>query len=260
MSNHLKDLQSAFMDTLLNNNDSITKHISKQGNISNELRTNIYTNAYRQRLKEVIETDHDVLAHYLGDELFELLIKEYIQSNPSQNRSLRQFCDKLPQYLQKNAPFSEHPVLNELATFERLLLTAFDAAERDSISFEELLNLEPEQWPHLKLQFKPSMQLFKSSYNSVRIWQALKESKTPPDTSNSDAQHWLVWRNLNRVTEFKSIEVSEFKLINQFLIGNDFSQACEEMKKYIAIEDISQTAINYLTHLFSENLVTGFNT
>jgi hypothetical protein len=61
---------------------------------------------------------------------------------PSKHPSLRFFADRLPDYLQNTAPFSDHPILAEMASFERTLLNVFDSADADTLS-QQLLQQIP---------------------------------------------------------------------------------------------------------------------
>jgi hypothetical protein len=76
----------------------------------------------------VIDSENEMLGIYLGDDLFEQMVDGYIDSAPSQHPSLRFFGDRLPDYLQDTLPFSDHPILAEIASFERSLLNACDSA------------------------------------------------------------------------------------------------------------------------------------
>ena len=96
----LRELQEGFFDYILeanlaNNNlesHPFNQHVVEQGNITVNTRLVIYANAYYARLRSTIETDHDILAHYLGDDWFEGMVRAYINSKPSKFKSLRQFC------------------------------------------------------------------------------------------------------------------------------------------------------------------------
>ena len=138
MSGELREHQQQLMAYLLGQDSTIADHVVDQGGITTDVRLGIYRNAYRIRLRETIDVDHPVLGTYLGDELFDRMVDGYIDQHPSSFSSLRQFADRLPKFLSTNTPFSEHPQIAELARFERLLLTAFDAADASSVPPQHL--------------------------------------------------------------------------------------------------------------------------
>lgn len=227
----LKVTQEKFMSYLLapdleQNQQNFSQLIVDQQGAPLDIRLKIYSNAYRIRLKEVIETDHEKLAIYLGDALFDKMAHGFIEAYPSSFRSLRDFCDNLPAYLHNDEYFNQFPILADIAHFERRLLNAFDAAETNRLNFSKLQNLPSEQWPQCKLRFHPSVQIFSCSSNAVQCWQALKHEKTPPTPDYSKKQHWLLWRSEQRITEFISLEDYQLALINTVIQGGNFSDLC----------------------------------
>ena len=125
----LRELQTRFIDYLTGDSTDMESIIKAESRTEQQARLDIYKNAYRIRLRQVIETDHEMLWTYLGDELFEQMVNGYISSHPSHYTSLRNFCDRLPDYLAGTSPFDQHPIIAEIATFERLLMDVFDAGE-----------------------------------------------------------------------------------------------------------------------------------
>ena len=253
----LSTLQHEFMHHLLDKDSTIAKNVTEQGNVPVTTRLGIYANAYKVRLKGSIENDHEVLGIYLGDEMFDLMTAGYIASKPSHYTSLRDFCQHLPEYLRTTKPFSNTPVIAEIADFERLLLIAFDAGNAKRASIKDLTSLPQEQWPDLKLCFHPSMQIYETQWNSVPSWQALKAEKIPPQQEKLNAQ-WLIWRNRDRITEFRSLAKDENAMLSGFLRGNNFAQICELLLEYHAEEEVAASAINYLTSWLKIGIVSTF--
>lgn len=250
----LKSTQSAFMNYLLGQSADFAEHVQPGGSIDVKTRMHIYANAYRARFVETIETDHEMLGLYLGDELFDKMAKGYIQTYPSQYTSLRNYADELPNYLANNQPFAAHPVIAELARFERALLVAFDARDVESIVFSDLTKLPPEKWPDVICRFHPSVQLFDSSWNSVDIWNALKKGMTP-DAAKQQQVTWLVWRNSERLTQFQSIDTIEQTMLINFLNGKNFAEVCEDLSGTIPQQEIPTRAFNTLKIWFDRKLI-----
>lgn len=223
----------------------IKDHILDQGGIDIGTRLGIYKNAYMIRLVETIDTDHPVLGSYLGDDLYDQMVEQYIKQHPSHNYSLRNFSDQLPHFLTQQPPFNQHPQIAELARFERLLLTAFDAPDAKRIKPQDLQDLPTDLWPEMRLRFHPSVQLFQSDWNVVELWKAIKAIQTPPEPLNQ-IQNWLVWRNEEQLTEFRALDLPSLCLFMTFQQGHSFSQACETLLQHLAPETISSEALAIL--------------
>ncbi|QMU62326.1 MAG: DUF2063 domain-containing protein [Gammaproteobacteria bacterium] len=253
----LSKLQHEFMQHLLDKDSVIAQNVTQQGQVPVSTRLGIYGNAYKVRLKGSIENDHEMLGIYLGDELFDLLAAGYIESKPSHYTSLRDFCQHLPEYLRTTAPFSDHPIIAEIADFERLLLIAFDAGNAQRATIEELTAIPQEQWPDLTLRFHPSLQIYTTDWNSVPSWQALKAEKSPPQQEELKAQ-WLIWRNRDRITEFRSLANDEHAMLSGFLQGSNFAEICEELLEFHVEEEVASHAIQHLTSWLKIGIISSF--
>ncbi len=262
----LARLQHQFLDYLQrqpsNEAHELQDQVVEQGSISPAQRLEIYANAYRVRLRKVIETDHPVLCTYLGDEWFARLWQGYLGQHPSQVRSLRYFCRALPAYLRGNKPFSDHPILAEIAAFENILLDSFDAPDQRRVDFSEVQALPAEQWPGMQLRLHPSVQFFSAHWNSVASWQAIKAERPPPAAAQldaADAQAWLVWRDRDRLTQFRSLTGHEHGLLEAMLAGRDFAWLCASLTGYYPAPRIGQRMVDYLTQWCAEGLLAGIN-
>lgn len=205
----------------------------------------IYRNAYQARLVEALESDHPQLGTYLGDELWHALCAGYVAAHPSQVRSLRHFGESLPDHLARAPAFAALPQCAELARWERRLLDTFDAPDGPRADFSELLSLGDSAWPTLRLRFHPSVQPFAAGYNSVEIWQALKDGTAPP-AAVARRSHWLLWRDPTLVTRYRSLDGEEADAVAHFLAGGDFAGLCERLLATRAAPDVPATALAFL--------------
>lgn len=255
----LKKLQQDFMQYLLNPNqqsgEQFHSWVSEQSGLPAASRMQIYANGYMLRLRETIDTDHELLGIYLGDDLFDKMVEGYVRSNPSTFRSLRQFADALPEYLASDELFSQYPQISELAAFERRLINAFDAADSEQASFADLQAIPPEQWPGIQFRFHASVQIFHCQTNAVESWQALKAEQTPPSPEIGEQRTWLIWRGHERLTEFMSIAPYQHALLMGFLQGNNFAQQCEMMLSWFSDDEAAMQVLQALQAWFDMSII-----
>lgn len=218
----------------------------------------IYRSAYAARLREALGNDHPMLGHYLGDDLWLRLCDAYILECPSKVRSLRDFGDSLPAFLRVTAPFAASPELGELAEFERRLLDCFDAADVEAVDWTRLRALPESDWPGLRLRFHPSMQRLPAAWNGVEIWQALKAGDTPPRASRSDG-HWLLWRDPERITRFRSLSDEERMALVHFIEGGDLAGLCDRLSLWRPVDQVPSAALEVLARWAGEGLVRAWD-
>lgn len=234
---------------------AFASRIKAQGAIGVDVRMKIYANAYQLRLTEALETDHEMLGLYLGDELFARMATGYIASQPSKLTSLRGFADNLPHYLASDDFFSQYPIIADIARFERRLLSAFDAAESHRASFAALQSLSVEQWPNCQLRFHPSVQLFQCNSNAVESWQALKRQNTPDAADYHSKRAWLLWRGESRLTEFMSLTEYQLILLEGFINGATFAKQCEAMLIFFSADEAPMQVLQALKTWFHLGLI-----
>lgn len=253
----LEQLQVAFLAFLQGKQQDFLELVAEQQPLSRESRASIYRNAYTARLREALDTNHEILGIYLGDEGFELLVTDYINAYPSEVSSLRHFGQHLVRFLSQHQIFSQHPVLAELAGFELLLLDAFDAAESECLEAAALAQVAANAWPGMKVRFHPSVQLFTQAYPAIQSWQALKQQQTPPDAlALEQEEKWLLWRSRERLTEFRALSYAEYQAIRTLLQGGDFAQLCEALLPHMPPEQVPQQAVGYLSSWLEQGLIS----
>lgn len=224
MGTSLVDMQRNFLTSMRNRDAAkietvlLEKPISKPG-----IRT--YIHAYSARLVEALDNDHPCLGAYLGDSLWQSMCTGYIEKYPSQYCSLRNFGDLLPEYLQHADEFRKYPEISELAQLERQFLNCFDAPDADRVDFSVLLGMSESDWPVLQLSFHPSLLVYTYKYNTMEVWQAMKSRAKAPQIRAFD-NYWLLWRDADCVSSFRSVDYEEYHALLYCLHGGNFSQLC----------------------------------
>ncbi|RKZ49256.1 MAG: DUF2063 domain-containing protein [Gammaproteobacteria bacterium] len=255
----LTKLQQQFSDYLLSRNDEISACIVDDERLNKHTRLEIYKNAYAIRLKICIETDHPVLGKYLGDKLFETMADDYIKKHPSHCTSLRDYCNDLPGYLDKTEPFTSTPILAEISAFERTMLDAFDAYDDKRATVEDLKSIKANKWPSIKLDFHSSVRVFTANWNSVESWQALKNDHAPPGAIKGTQQHWLVWRGVDLLTQFKSLTNESYIMFNRFESADNYADVCETLLAHVPEDTISELTLKYLFEWLNYGLIKNIS-
>jgi len=253
----LANLQQDFLRALTGAPSQVATALDAGRGIDAGLGLQIYVHAYSARLREALENDHAQLAKYLGDELWSQLVEAYVAAHPSRQTSLRHFGDALPGFLRSHGPFDAHPLLAELAAFERSLLDSFDAADSAFASWNELLDIPPSRWPHLRPRFVPSLGRLRTRMNAIETWQALKEDRTPPKAAAQPGD-WAIWRDAEQVTRFRSLAREEAALLDHFLAGGDFSAGCEALQLWHRADAVPALALETLARWCAEGWIRAW--
>jgi len=255
MSDMLADLQRAFLASMRDaDRQDAMPLLARERGIPADTGLAIYRNAYGARLREALDNDHPALGLYLGDDLWARMCDGYIARHPSRVRSLRYFGAALPDYLATTEPFSGSPQIAELARLERCLLDGFDAADAPRAAWSSLTELPGEAWPGLRLRFHPSVMRLRNAWNSVALWQALRNGEAPPEAIEEPSV-WLLWRDDERITRFRSLDADEAAAFEAFLSGAAFAEVCERLLAFHAAEAVPAVGVGLLSRWCEEGIV-----
>src|SRR5260221_11146616 len=136
--------QSAFQRGNLTGDDAVLDEILDSPKEKRETLFGVYRYAYGSRLVEAMRKDHELLPLYLGDEMFDEMGHAYVKARPSEHPNLRWFSQGLPEFLKTAEPYSNHPVLSDLAALEKALNDAFDAKEGPVVDLSGMAGFSPE--------------------------------------------------------------------------------------------------------------------
>ena len=255
--NTLLNLEHAFQNYLLHTNPDILNHVVGTNKVPIDVRLEVYRHAYRSRLHEALTTTYSVLQSYLGYEQFETLCYAYIDSHPSNFRSIRWFGDQLASYLTNNQPYDEFPYLAELAQFEWTMALVFDAADSTVIQFEDMQTIPAEAWTDMRLQIHPSVHRLSLSWNVVQIWQAITDDQTPDEPEiGESALSWILWRN-ELTTHFSSISDDEAWAIDAAIKGLTFGEICEGLCQWVDEQNVGMHAASLLKGWIASGIITA---
>ncbi len=114
--------------------------------------------------------------------------------------------------------------------------------------------ITPDDWATIQLEFHPSVSVFEASWNSVVIWQALKDENTPEEATENQV-YWLIWRGEDRLTQFRNMPLEAYLMFNCFRDNYHFSDVCEFLLEHLTEDQISPLTVQYLTNWLQMGIV-----
>lgn len=251
----LARLQDDFQRGILSGDDKVLSDILDSPKQQREVLFGVYRHAYGSRLVEALRHDHPLLHLYLGDEMFDAMGQAYVAATPSHHPNLRWFSQALPDFLKNSEPYSNHPVIADLAALEKTLNDAFDAADAPVLTLQDMAGFAPEVWSTLQFKPHPSSRRLDVPTNAAAIWLALKTDETPPDARDAPAK-LLVWRQ--EVTPmFRELAPEEAMTWDEAANGIPFGVLCTMLATYDDPDGAAARAAGYLHGWVASGLLTG---
>ena len=225
MSNALIELQSGFQDYILGRSDRALANVESTATLSAERRLDIYFNAYRARLIEVLADTYERVALYLGEETFATAAGGFIEKHPSFTRNLRDSGTAFPLFLANE--YANDPEIAELAEMDARLRYAFDGIDADALRVSDIATLQPEDWDTIVFALHPTASFQQFKWNTPAIWQNLTNEDAPPSaTLLPQPVSWLFWRK-DLQPHFRSLTHEEHTALNAIYDQRTFGAICE---------------------------------
>lgn len=256
----LSKLQSEFQSFLLGRGGDIERLTVGSEELPARQRLGIYADAYRLRLLEALGEDYPGVHGMIGDDAFEALGTAYIDACPSDHPSVRWFGRRLPAFLRDTPPYSEQPVLAEMACFEWAQGEVIDAADSPAAGAADLGALAPETWPGMRIEFQNAVRRLDLAWNVPVLWQAVdEEHESPPAPESSDPPvGWLLWRRDLKV-HWRSLDPDERYALDAAREGLTFGEICEGLLARTHDDQVPLRAAGYLKRWLTDELVAGIH-
>ncbi|MGH8752153.1 MAG: DNA-binding domain-containing protein [Burkholderiales bacterium] len=251
----LADLQQEFQNYVFQRDKKMEREVVGTRRASAKIRLGIYSSAYRLRLLEALDTDYPGLRALAGDEQFEKLGYAYIDSHPSLYFNLRWYGGGLAQFLKTTPPYSQHPVLSEMAVFEWAQASAFDAPNDPVVSVDDMGKISPAAWPELIFKPHASVQRLNLEWNVPAFWKAVEKEEDPPQPlANEYPMGWAVWRK-DLHSYYRSLAVDEAWALDAMMEGRNFAEICSGLCEWIDELNVAQHAAGFLKTWISDGMI-----
>lgn len=138
-------------------------------------RVGIYHSMYLLRMQEALDKDYEALKHFLGDDGFFQLVRDYVQVHPSRSYSLNRLGDRLPEFISSASQFRRRAFCHDLARLECAMAQVFDAPETTPLGAEQIAAVPPEAWERARLRTIDAFRLLAFRYPVNAYLQSVRD-------------------------------------------------------------------------------------
>ncbi|HEY8215109.1 MAG TPA: DNA-binding domain-containing protein [Methylocystis sp.] len=223
----LAELQSRFQEAVMAGDDAVLALIPDNSRTNHTVLLGVYRHAYVARLVEIVANDHSVLSRFMGEDAFREMARAYVKAYPSRNQNARWFPHRLPEFLGVSAVYGGQRALADIASLERAVNDAFDAADAPVLDMPKLAKHAPERWGDLFFTPHPSAARLDLHTNAFAIWKAVKnDNDAPPVDALAERERILVWRD-GTMPKVRALAAEEVMMWDEAAKGVRFSVLCE---------------------------------
>ncbi len=256
--------QSKLLSAIFNADSSQTRFNSKGLEV---YRRNLQANANR-----ALGISFPVTAQLLGDELFQLVVQEYLKASPPYKGDWGEWGDTLADWLAQQDIADQYPFIPDCAALEWLHHQC-ERADNFPLQLESFQLLNDEKASEGRLLYNPTLKTLRSDYPIFDIWMAHTAANTTDSktTEESEAAQWmqstkqkladgegqtvLIWRNnwKANVRLLSPIEHQWYELLRSEL---SLEKAFDELRANNSLTDFSFE--QWLPNAIAEHSIIGF--
>jgi len=253
----LLELQRAVQSYVLGSDASAVRRVTGSAAAGAEERLGIYRDAVRQRFAQVLGEEYPGVHTLLGDTNFARLAHDYAAAHPSQHPSIRWFGRCLPQFLHTTAPWTEQPVLAEMARFEWARSEMIDAADSAVLRVHDIAAIAPQHWAAMRPRPVPALRRVALHFNVPPMCGAIERGEPPPPAVRADhPRDWLVWRK-GLAIHWRSIDAGEAWAIAACTGDATFADLCAGLCDFTGEHNAPLRAATLLKQWASDEILSA---
>ncbi|WP_372800798.1 HvfC/BufC N-terminal domain-containing protein [Paracoccus seriniphilus] len=180
----------------------------------------VYRNNVAHSLREALARRFPVIRRLVGAEFFDAMAGEFIAAHPPRSPVLQEWGGDFAGFLGLFPPVSGLPYLPDVARVEWARGRAYHAADLLPLPAEQLRDDQP-------LHLHPSVQILRSSYPVVSIWQA-NQSGHDGRLRAGGAEIALIWRKADFDVPVERLSPQDADFITGLLQGKTLGLAASD--------------------------------
>jgi hypothetical protein len=172
LDDELTRLQAAFADAVFFDHAPIPATIREASGEAHASRFSVYRNNVVAGLINAVGARYPVVKKLLWDEGFNRIAQLYVTAQPPRSPVLLEYGESFPQFLRNVGHSASADYLADVAELESARTRAYHAADAAPVARDAFSRLAPDEILDLCLALHPSVQLLKSQFPVVSIWEA----------------------------------------------------------------------------------------
>jgi len=168
----LTRLQAAFADAVFFDHAPIPATVRDASGEAHASRFSVYRNNVFAGLINALGARYPVVRNLLWEDGFKRIAQLYIAAQPPRSPVLLEYGESFPQFLRSIGRSISADYLADVAELESARTRAYHSADATPISRNAFSGLAPDEISDLRLVLHPSVQLLKSRFPVVSIWEA----------------------------------------------------------------------------------------
>ncbi|WP_086741110.1 DNA-binding domain-containing protein [Erythrobacter colymbi] len=221
----------------------------------------VYRNAYRSRLIDVMRSIFERTSRLVGDDAFIQAAAHHLITNPPTRwtidlvgKGFSEVCAEL---------FTNDPDVEEVAWLEWAMHEIFTAADDAPLTLADFAsattNFDDAQWENLRFEFISGMTLRPVEFDLRKLWETLAESTSSAEIVQLTEPKWLIaWREKEQPV-FALFHEREGLSVDKMRRGATFGDVCNDLSVDAGAQLAAATVGGMLRNWLDIGLVKGLH-
>ncbi|HVO09737.1 MAG TPA: DNA-binding domain-containing protein [Vicinamibacteria bacterium] len=186
-------------------------------------RVEVYHGMYLLRMVEALESDFPAVRHFLGEEAFAELVRDYVERYPSRSYTLNRLGDHLPQFFAEEVDRPDAAFLHDLARAELAATEVFDEEPSPVLEAEALRRVPQLALAQARLRPIDALRLLELRHTVVGHLEAAKHGRPAPRPRRRRS-HLAVYRRDYTVLR-REMTGDEYGMLSALVAGQPLGEA-----------------------------------
>lgn len=208
---------------------------------------------------EALENDYQALYSTLGDDLFRILISEYLEVYPSRFSNIADAGRHLPHFLKTQIEMNEFPFLSDLARLEWATLEAFYKNPSVSVNPATFSSLTEEQWNQAIILLDYSVQLLELEWKVDKLYHNRNQGKTHSNKPQQK-QNWVLVYQKEGWPEVEELNSTQWTILTKIHkekpLGVIFEKIMAQSVDDITVNELSSFQ-DWFRHWVTNGVICG---
>lgn len=240
----LAETQNIFQEIVFDEERAIPQNFIAQKSDFSELgRVGIYREAYRLRLFDCTVEDYPVLKKYLGEESFENLMWQFVESERPNHFNIARFPLKLQNFIEEKLP--DDKFAHEICALETAVTQLADEIQDLPMTAEDFAGISEDKFSQMKLKIRSAAQFFEFKNSVNQFYQKVMNGEEAQIIE--EESFLMVFASNDKVWRI-DLEKDEFEILQKIRGGESIENA---------LSDFDPTKSEKITSWFSRWISNG---
>jgi hypothetical protein len=190
-------------------------------------RVGVYQGMYLLRMHDALESDYYALAHFLGDDGFRGLVRDYVQAFPSTSFSLNRLGDQLPDFIRDTASVKNRGFCHDLARLELAVTHVYDSEETAPLTGDQIAAVPEADWPRAVLEPVAAFRLMSFRYPANAYLQTVRDEDHDNHPRPRPEECWLAIYRRHFSVYRQELPREAYDLLKEIVEGRVLGEALE---------------------------------